>query len=128
MTHLRENRLPFPKGNATGKKGKTMYLITNSIGIACGFAESEDALAYAQEMTGLTGHNHYVVEVKPEGAVREFCRDTYGTVSSYVFKANTVAEAMNLSIRETYEWLYNAVHYNFLTQKREDTFVWKGDK
>lgn len=103
-----------------------MHLITNSFGIARVFAESENALAYAQEMTRATGHNHYAIAVKPEGVVREFCRDTYGTVGSYVFKANSVAQAMNLSIMKTYEWLYNAVHYNFLTQKREDTFVYKG--
>lgn len=103
-----------------------MYLITNSIGIARVFAESEKALDYAQEMTNATGHNHYVVEVKPKGAVKEFCRDTYGTIGSYVFKADAVAQAMNLSIRETYEWLYNAVHHGFITQRREDTFIYKG--
>lgn len=105
-----------------------MHLITNSIGIARVFTESENALAYAQEMTRATGHNHYVVEVKSEGAVKEFCRDTYGTLGSYVFKADAVSQAMNLSIKETYEWLYNAVHYKLLTQKREDTFIWKGEK
>lgn len=75
-----------------------MHLITNSFGIARVFAESEKALNYAQEMTRATGHNHYVVEVKPEGAVKEFCRDTYGTIGSYIFKADAVAKAMNLSM------------------------------
>ena len=99
-----------------------MCLITNSFGIAKVLAESEKAFNYAKEMTRATGHNHYVVEVKPEGAVKEFVRDTYGTIGSYVFKADAVAQAMNLSISETYEWLYNAAYYGFLTQKGEDTF------
>lgn len=103
-----------------------MYLITNTFGIAKVLAESEKALDYAREMTDHTGHNHYVVEVKPESAVKEFCRDTYGTIGSYVFKADAVAKAMNLPTRETYEWLYNATYHKFLTQWGENTFVYKG--